>query len=121
MFPDPTDFDFLLSKTPKKNQFRDLRTESLYVKFDPLVSNTSMLPQGNIQNITTPPANEERNGDKNETITSIGTPKRNPAIAAIDRLLFYSPSTATSNFTTIQKTNDSQEKLVSTNLKIQIQ
>lgn len=84
-----------------------LRTESLYVKFDPLISNTSMLPQGNAQ-----PINEEKN-DKNESpLPDVGTPKRNPAIAAIDRLLFYSPLP---NATT-QKLEEAQEKNVSKNL-----
>lgn len=65
-----------------------MRFESLYVKFDPLVNN-SMLPQGNSQ------TEEEEQTEKNETPTapSSNTPMRNPAIAAIDRLLFYSPIT----------------------------
>lgn len=48
-----------------------------------------MLPQGNSQT-----ENEEKN-EKNEmpSVTSADTPMRNPAIAAIDRLLFYSPIT----------------------------
>lgn len=75
----------------------------MYVKFDPLVGDTSMLPQGN-----TPPMNEEQNGKSESIPANIGTPKRNPAIAAIDRLLFYSP--ITSNMT--QKTDEPQEKLV---------
>lgn len=116
VFHDPSNFEFLLSKTPRKNTKRNLRDLSLYVKFDPLVSNTSMLPQGNIQNAS-PPANEARNGENNTAMPNVGSPKRNPAIAAIDRLLFYSPmsgnTTPTNTNTTIQKTNDTQEKLVS--------
>lgn len=81
-----------------------MRSESLYVKFDPLVANTSMLPQGNVQSI-----NEEQN-DKSESVpVNIDTPKRNPAIAAIDRLLFYSP--ICTNIT--QKTDELQEKMAS--------
>ena len=83
VFQDPTSFDFLLSQGSSNRQ--DQRFESLYVKFDPLLSR-SMLPQGNSQT-----EDEEQNG-KNETpVLSVDTPKRNPALAAIDRLLFYSP------------------------------
>ncbi|XP_043466735.1 transforming acidic coiled-coil-containing protein 3 isoform X2 [Leptopilina heterotoma] len=88
LFQDPTSFDFLLNQGSSNTKSRDLRFESLYVKFDPLVNN-SMLPQGNTQT-----ENEEKN-EKNEmpSVTSADTPMRNPAIAAIDRLLFYSPIT----------------------------
>ncbi|XP_011159814.1 kinesin-like protein KIF15 isoform X3 [Solenopsis invicta] len=103
IFQDPSTFDFLLARSNPTHTNR-LRAESLYVKFDPLVSNTSMLPQGNAQTI-----NEEKNG-KNESplpdCTPVGTPKRNPAIAAIDRLLFYSPIPNT----TMQKLEITQEK-----------
>ena len=61
LFQDPKSFDFLIAHgNSKKNTINRLRAESLYVKFDPLVSDTSMLPQGNTQ-----PINEEQNG-KNE-------------------------------------------------------
>ncbi|XP_043285165.1 uncharacterized protein tacc isoform X2 [Venturia canescens] len=116
VFQDPSNFEFFLSKTPKRNTNRNLRDLSLYVKFDPLVSNTSMLPQGNIQSAS-PPTSEARNGENNTAVPNVGTPKRNPAIAAIDRLLFYSPmsgnATPTNTSTTTQKTNDGQEKLKS--------
>ncbi|XP_033202334.2 transforming acidic coiled-coil protein isoform X1 [Bombus vancouverensis nearcticus] len=103
IFQDPTSFDFLINHGNSKTVNR-LRSESLYVKFDPLVANTSMLPQGNVQSI-----NEEQN-DKSESIpVNIDTPKRNPAIAAIDRLLFYSP--ICTNIT--QKTDELQEKMAS--------
>lgn len=63
-----------------------------------------MLPQGNVQ-----PINEEQNGKIESPSPDVGTPKRNPAIAAIDRLLFYSPL-----FTTpVQKREEAQEKNVS--------
>ncbi|KAG5325303.1 TACC1 protein, partial [Pseudoatta argentina] len=98
-FQDPSTFDFLLARSNSTHTNR-LRTESLYVKFDPLVSNTSMLPQGNAT------INEEKN-DKNESpLPDVGTPKRNPAIAAIDRLLFYSPLPNA----TVQKSEEVQEK-----------
>ncbi|KAK1122945.1 hypothetical protein K0M31_008583 [Melipona bicolor] len=61
-----------------------------------------MLPQGN-----TPSANEERNGESESIPANIDTSKRNPAIAAIDRLLFYSP--VSTNMT--QKTDELQEKM----------
>ncbi|KYQ51777.1 Transforming acidic coiled-coil-containing protein 1 [Trachymyrmex zeteki] len=99
-FQDPSTFDFLLARSNPTHTNR-LRTESLYVKFDPLVSNTSMLPQGNAQTI-----NEEKNGKNESPLPDVGTPKRNPAIAAIDRLLFYSPLPNA----TMQKSEEVQEK-----------
>lgn len=79
----------------------------MYVKFDPLVSNISMLPQGNV-----PPINEEQNGkSESPLLDSVDTPKRNPAIAAIDRLLFYSPLPSG----TVQKLEEAQEKNVNKN------
>ncbi|XP_033219841.1 enolase-phosphatase E1-like isoform X2 [Belonocnema kinseyi] len=91
LFQDPAGFDFLLSQGSSNNRARDLRFESLYVKFDPLV-NKSMLPQGNTQT-----EDEEQNGKIETPVPSVDTPKRNPAIAAIDRLLFYSPITSMNN------------------------
>lgn len=67
-----------------------------------------MLPQGNAQ-----PLNEEQNGKDESSLTNVGTPKRNPAIAAIDRLLFYSPLPSG---TVVQKLEEAQEKNVNTNL-----
>ncbi|XP_018339372.1 PREDICTED: transforming acidic coiled-coil-containing protein 3 isoform X2 [Trachymyrmex septentrionalis] len=99
-FQDPSTFDFLLARSNPTHTNR-LRTESLYVKFDPLVSNISMLPQGNAQTI-----NEEKNGKNESPLPDVGTPKRNPAIAAIDRLLFYSPLPNA----TVQKSEEVQEK-----------
>lgn len=63
-----------------------------------------MLPQGNIQSI-----NEEQNGKSESIPVNIDTPKRNPAIAAIDRLLFYSPICI--NMT--QEADELQEKMAS--------
>lgn len=101
IFQDPSTFDFLLARS-NSTHINRLRAESLYVKFDPLVSNTSMLPQGNTQTI-----NEEEKKSKNESpLPNIGTPKHNPAIAAIDRLLFYSPLPNA----TVQKLEEAQEK-----------
>lgn len=91
MFQDPTGFDFLLNQGSSNNRARDLRFESLYIKFDPLV-NESMLPQGNTQT-----KDEEQNGKIETPVPSVDTPKRNPASSAIDRLLFYSPFSTTNN------------------------
>lgn len=99
----------MLARSNSKHTDR-LRTESLYVKFDPLISNTSMLPQGNVA----PPINEEQNGKSESPLPDVGTPKRNPAIAAIDRLLFYSPLSSG----TVQKLEEAQEKNVNKNLYI---
>lgn len=74
----------------------------MYVKFDPLVADTSMLPQGNTQSI-----NEEQNGKSENISENIDISKRNLAIAAIDRLLFYSPVSTKMT----QKTNEIQEKI----------
>lgn len=101
IFQDPTSFDFLTNYDNKKTINR-FRTDSLYVKFDPLVADTSMLPQGNTQSI-----NEEQNGKSENISENIDISKRNPAIAAIDRLLFYSPVSTKMT----QKTNEIQEKI----------
>ncbi|XP_012220320.1 transforming acidic coiled-coil-containing protein 3 isoform X2 [Linepithema humile] len=85
IFQDPSIFDFLLARSDS-NRINRLRAESLYIKFDPLVSNINMLPQGNAQSV-----NEEQNGKSESPVPNVDTPKRNPALAAIDRLLFYSP------------------------------
>lgn len=63
-----------------------------------------MLPQGNAQ-----PINEEQNGKNESPPPNIGTPKRNPAIAAIDRLLIYSPLPSGA----VQKLDETSEKIVS--------
>ncbi|EZA58296.1 Transforming acidic coiled-coil-containing protein, partial [Ooceraea biroi] len=103
IFQDPSTFDFLLARSNSAHaNINRLRTESLYIKFDPLVSNTSMLPQGNAQ-----PVNEEQNGKNESPPPNVDTPKRNPAIAAIDRLLFYSPLPNA----TVQKLEETQEKI----------
>jgi len=70
-----------------------------------------MLPQGNV-----PPINEEQNGRSESPLPDVGTPKRNPAIAAIDRLLFYSPLPSG----TVQKLEEAQEKNVNKNLQLNL-
>lgn len=57
-----------------------------------------MLPQGNAQSV-----NEEQNGKSESPVPD--TPKRNPAIAAIDRLLFYSPLPSGTNKIEAQEKN----------------
>ncbi|XP_076238692.1 transforming acidic coiled-coil protein isoform X2 [Calliopsis andreniformis] len=101
LFQEPMNFDLLISHG-RTNTVNRLHTESLYVKFDPLVSDISMLPQGNAQ-----PINEEQNGKIDSTPPNIDTPKRNPAIAAIDRLLFYSPISTSMT----QKMEEPREKI----------
>lgn len=62
------------------------------MKFDPLAQRQSMLPQKNLP--VTPALEEEEEQRETKVDTPIGnadTPKKNPALAAIDRLLFYSP------------------------------
>lgn len=103
IFQDPSSFDFLIKHGNTKTINR-LRAESLYVKFDPLVGDTSMLPQGNGQ-----PIDEEQNGKGESIPANHGTPKRNPAIAAIDRLLVYSPICTSMT----QKTDEPEEKMAS--------
>ncbi|XP_043500915.1 uncharacterized protein PFB0145c [Polistes fuscatus] len=53
IFHDPTTFDFLSARGNSESSTR-LRNESLFIKFDPLLANTSMLPQGNSQVFSTP-------------------------------------------------------------------
>lgn len=79
------------------------------MKFDPLVGDTSMLSSENIQ-----PINEEQNGKTESLPPSICTPKRNPAIAVIDRLLFYSPITTGMT----PKMEEPKEKIVSNSCSI---
>lgn len=114
LFRESTNFDFLLNKTAGDcgSGTRRLGNDSLYIKFDPLVNANSalpnMLPQGNGAH---PPPSEEQNGEKDGGLMpNLGTPKRNPAIAAIDRLLFYSPMSPAN-----QK-REEPEKIVSINL-----
>ncbi|XP_057328054.1 uncharacterized protein LOC130669284 isoform X2 [Microplitis mediator] len=90
LFRDPSQVDFFLEKTGNGRGDR-LRSDSLFANFDPLALETSMLPQGN--GASPPASNDEQNGEKETSLPNIITPKRNPAIAAIDRLLFYSPMT----------------------------
>ncbi|CAD6222680.1 GSCOCG00001088001-RA-CDS [Cotesia congregata] len=106
-FCDPSQFDFLLAKTENCRGDR-LRSDSLFTKFDPLVAETSMLPQGN--GTSPPPSNDERNGEKDTSLPNNITPKRNPAIAAIDRLLFYSPMTPDNIKIQVSEKKESVEK-----------
>lgn len=115
LFIDPMSVDLSSLNSNKTTNTKDntaidrLRAESLYVKFDPLVSNLTMLPQGNIS--TSQKNDTTINGDNNDTCISElnSSPKRNPAIAAIDRLLIYSPIPPSS---VIDKKNKEQEKIL---------
>ncbi|XP_026667490.1 transforming acidic coiled-coil-containing protein 3 isoform X2 [Ceratina calcarata] len=102
IFQDPTSFDFLMNHG--RSHAVKLRTESLYIKFDPLASNVRMLPQGNAQ-----PIDGEQNEKSESVPADINTPKRSPAISAIDRLLFYSPLSTSMT----QKADETQEKVAS--------
>ncbi|XP_015597627.1 flocculation protein FLO11 isoform X2 [Cephus cinctus] len=92
LFEDPASFDYLLERGNNKPCPRNLRLDSLYVRFDPLVSNVSMLPKGNIQALV-----EEQNGKGDTSTEVIDTPRKSSALAAIDRLqasVLYSPPVA---------------------------
>ncbi|XP_044008633.1 interaptin isoform X2 [Aphidius gifuensis] len=114
LFIDPMSVDLSSLNSNKTKNITDntaidrLRAESLYVKFDPLVSSITMLPQGNIS--TSQKNDTTINGDNNDTCISElnSSPKRNPAIAALDRLLIYSPLPPSS----IDKKNKEQEKIL---------
>lgn len=61
------------------------------MKFDPLAQRLSMLPQKNLPTAPSVDEEEEKETKVDTPSSEIRTPKKNPAIAAIDRLLFYSP------------------------------
>lgn len=92
VFEDPAAFDFLTQAGSQQPSSRGDRYDSLFMKFDPLAEKRlSMLSQKN--NISTPPAEVEEDEKETRQNDAIGiTPKKNPALAAIDRLLFDSPS-----------------------------
>ncbi|OXU27808.1 hypothetical protein TSAR_006198 [Trichomalopsis sarcophagae] len=93
LFGDPSALDFLTQVGSQHPTKRGERYDSLYMKFDPLAQRLSMLPQKNLP--TAPSVDEEEEKEKetkvNTPSSEMGTPKKNPALAAIDRLLFYSP------------------------------
>ncbi|KAL7306590.1 hypothetical protein TKK_0001278 [Trichogramma kaykai] len=96
IFSDPSQFDFL-NKVGSTTSTRGERYDSLYLKFDPLLSKRlSMLPQKNAMDSTA--VNEDVKSETKQSVPApdIGcTPTK--ALAAIDRLLFYSPSPPTTN------------------------
>ncbi|XP_058797578.1 transforming acidic coiled-coil-containing protein 3-like isoform X2 [Phymastichus coffea] len=91
LFGDPSALDFL-TQVGSQTSRRGERYDSLYMRFDPLAERQSMLPQKNLPGTPTLEEEEEQREIKvNTSIGNAGTPKKNPALAAIDRLLFYSP------------------------------
>ena len=98
VFQDPSAFDFL-NKLGATSKARNARNDSLYLRFDPLANRQSMLPQMPQKSIPATNEEEEEKMTKTEevSVTDFKTPKKTPALAAIDRLLFYSPLTMTEN------------------------
>lgn len=115
VFEDPSSFDFLLNKDSSSGK---LATEdccprdSLFVKFDPLFSNANMLSEGSVEQseqqleqekaqekVTEIEREEKEPPIKQEILTpkETVTPKRNPAVVAIDKLLYFSPATPRPN------------------------
>jgi hypothetical protein len=95
VFGDPSALDYLNqigSQTTKRGE----RYDSLYMKFDPLAERLSLLPQKSLP--ASPSLNQEKEQEVEveNSISNKATPKKNPALAAIDRLLFYSPCTVPS-------------------------
>lgn len=100
MFEDPAAFDFLTQAGSQPPGSRGDRYDSLFMKFDPLAQRLSMLPQKNSISMSNAPAEvEEAKQETEQEIPVDTTPKKNPAIAAIDRLLFESPSVENFNST----------------------
>lgn len=65
------------------------------MKFDPLAQRQSMLPQKNLPCASAVEEEGEKQTKVDAPISTLDTPRKNPALAAIDRLLFYSPSPPT--------------------------
>ncbi|PSN44346.1 hypothetical protein C0J52_11097 [Blattella germanica] len=95
VFKDPAAFDFLNS-IGNSNTATDLRKESLYVKFDPLIGSRTVdhsvpLPpavEAKSNNITMPAVTSS----PRELHINNTTPPRNDAISVVDKLISLSPS-----------------------------
>ncbi|KAJ8684407.1 hypothetical protein QAD02_020199 [Eretmocerus hayati] len=108
LFGDPAAFDFL-DQVGSRNGRRGKRYDSLYMKFDPLAERASMLPQKNVSNSPAVQEDEIEKDTRTEIpMADVNTPKKNPALAAIDRLLFYSPMSQ--SVTPESKTPDVKEE-----------
>ncbi|KAJ9579580.1 hypothetical protein L9F63_004765, partial [Diploptera punctata] len=93
VFKDPSTFDFLNS-IGNSNIVNDLRKESLYVKFDPLVGGMRTTDPSVL---TIMHINRHNNIDPSiitspESLSNNVTPPRNVAISLVDRLISLSPS-----------------------------
>lgn len=112
VFEDPSSFDFLLNgSSGKLTAKEDCRKDSLFVKFDPLFSNANMLSEGSVEQSEQQQLDQAKDQQKLieqeekeppikqeiQTPKDIATPKRNPAVVAIDKLLYFSPATPKSN------------------------
>lgn len=96
---DPAGLDFL-DQVESQTAKRGARYDSLCRNFDPL-ARLSMLPQKNSAPASPAVgvdevADKETRATGESPVTNMGTPRKNPALAAIDRLLFYSPSAPSS-------------------------
>lgn len=108
MFEDPAAFDFLGQAGSQQAISRGDRYDSLFMKFDPLAQRLSMLPQRNsISNSPAKVEEEEKEIQQDEPVHT--TPKKNPALAAIDRLLFDSPSAEGFNSKVSEETKAKQK------------
>ncbi|XP_011496591.1 PREDICTED: probable myosin light chain kinase DDB_G0279831 [Ceratosolen solmsi marchali] len=106
LFGDPSALDYL-NQVGSQTTRRGERYDSLYMKFDPLAEKLSMLPQKNLP--ASALLDEEKEAKVENSLSNMGTPKKNPALAAIDRLLFYSPCTAPSTDTEVPEAIQKKE------------
>lgn len=94
VFKDPAAFEYLSSVGSSRTSY-DLRKESLYVKFDPLMGGVSRTIDNSIP---LPPSLEERSSvpaaasNEKEHMSGDTTPIKNPALTVIDKLISLSPS-----------------------------
>ncbi|XP_069671791.1 transforming acidic coiled-coil-containing protein 2-like isoform X2 [Periplaneta americana] len=107
VFKDPAAFEYLNS-VGNSHTVSDLRKESLYVKFDPLVGGISRTTD---KSVPLPPAVEAKSINSMPILTSPvkdeqpdnTTPVKNPAISVIDKLISLSPSPLKSYITSPTK------------------
>lgn len=94
VFKDPAAFEYL-SSMGSSHASSDLRKESLYVRFDPLVGGMSRTTE---KSVPLPPSLEERSfmpaatSSEKEYQSGDTTPVKNPALTVIDKLISLSPS-----------------------------
>lgn len=94
VFQDPATFEYL-SSMGSSHAASDLRKESLYVKFDPLVGGICMTTD---KSLPLPPSVETKSyvpaatSSEKEHRSGNTTPDKNPALSVIDKLISLSPS-----------------------------